>query len=294
MRVDLQTIETKDGVRLTGMVAWPKRRRSEVGVVWVHGLSSTFYANLLRTETLAKQVSALGLPLAVFNTRGHDIVHRMKRKKRSRRFAFGGAAFEIFRDSIHDIRAVIDFLYAKGYKRIVLVGHSTGANKALYYTHKGNDRRIKGVALLSPLSDIAGDFRGREKELHRLLRVAKQWIARGDGDQLLPETDFGYLISARRFVSMYTPGGAEDVFPYALKPGNWKELKGVRVPMLVALGEHDEWLDRAPMDLLSLFQQHAVHARSFHGILISETDHGFHGAEQECAHVISTWIQSEM
>ena len=45
------------------------------------------------------------------------------------------------------------FLIAKGYDEIVLIGHSTGANKACYYAAAENNSHVISVILSGPISD---------------------------------------------------------------------------------------------------------------------------------------------
>src|SRR5260370_1037962 len=112
-----------------------------------------------------------------FNTRGHDVV-----AGRGRRLA--GAAFERFGQSLADIRAMIAFARRRGYTRVVLAGHSTGANKVLYYTAR--DRRVAALALLGPISDIAGEVKriGGPALRRRVARAER--IARSDPVGLVP------------------------------------------------------------------------------------------------------------
>ena len=45
--------------------------------------------------------------------------------------------------------------------------------------------------------------------------------------------------SARRYVSLYKPGQAEDVFPYYRPGARWPALRSVRVPVAVIIGGRD-------------------------------------------------------
>ena len=127
-----------------------------------------------------------------FNTRGHDVVAGRGR-------TLAGAAFERFRDCVPDLRAVIAFARRRGYRRIVLAGHSTGANKVLYYAAKTADRRVTGLILLGPISDIAGEAKriGRRELGRRVARASR--LAARDRRALVPSA-WGFW-SARRYLS---------------------------------------------------------------------------------------------
>ena len=131
-------------------------------------------------------------------------------------------------------------------RRIVLAGHSTGANKVLYYAAKTADRRVTGLILLGPISDIAGEAK----------RIGRRELGapRGAGISGLaarrpPSARAGAwgFWSARRYISLYRPGEAEDVFP--LRPP--RALAGPRSGRSARrwrcmVGGRDEFLDRSP------------------------------------------------
>src|SRR5262249_45577654 len=149
-----------------------------------------------------------------------------------------GAAFERFGDSVEDIRTAIALARRAGYGRVILAGHSTGANKVLHYAARTSDRRVVGIALLGPVSDVAAEMKrvGR-RELRRRVAVAER-LARRDGDALVPR-EFGFW-SARRYLSLYRPGGTEDVFPYYRPGARWSALGRVRLPIAAIVGGRDE------------------------------------------------------
>src|SRR5262249_7524604 len=103
-----------------------------------------------------------------------------------------GAAFERFTDCVEDIRTAI---------------------------------ALAGLMLLGPVADVAAETKqlGR-RELARRVAVAAR-IARRDPDALVPRA-FG-VWSARRYLSLYRPGGVEDVFPYYRPGARWTALRRV-------------------------------------------------------------------
>jgi pimeloyl-ACP methyl ester carboxylesterase len=184
---------------------------------------------------------------------------------------------------------MIGLAVASGYRRVILAGHSTGANKALHYAARVRDRRVAGLILLGPISDVAGERKriGR-RELARRVRVAKR-IARRDPSALVPRA-FGFY-SARRFISLYRPGGAEDVFPYYRPEARWAALRRVRVPVAAIIGSRDEFLDRGAGEVIAAFERHATRADSFAGIIVPRARHGFRGHEDALARAIVGWIR---
>jgi len=185
---------------------------------------------------------------------------------------------------------VIAFARQCGYRRIVLAGHSTGANKVLYYAARARDRRVVGLVLLGPVSDVAAEAKrlGR-RELRRRVATAER-IARRDPQGLVPRA-WGYW-SARRYISLYRPGEDEDVFPYYRPGARWTALRSVRLPVAAIVGSRDEFLDRPARELIDAFRLNATRARSFSGTVVPGARHNFQNREQALAELVVRWIRT--
>jgi pimeloyl-ACP methyl ester carboxylesterase len=278
--VSLVRLRTRDGVWLDGGAVEPSRGRG--ALVWVHGLGSAFSSGQPLVRELSARLRRAGLAYFKFDTRGHDVVAGRPPK-------LAGAAFERFEDSRHDLRAMIGFAAARGYRRVVLAGHSTGANKVLYYAARTRDRRVAGIALLGPVSDVAAEARrvGAAELRRRIAHAAR--LARRDPGALVPRA-WGFW-SARRYLSLYRPGATEDVFPYYRPGARWSALRAARPPVAVILGARDEYLDRPAREVVAAFQRHAVAARSFTGVVVPRAGHGFRGHEAELARLLVRWTR---
>jgi pimeloyl-ACP methyl ester carboxylesterase len=282
VEISLVRLRTRDGVWLDGVMAEPRRRG--VALVWVHGLGSVFSSGQPLIRELSSRLTAAGVGYFKFNNRGHDVV-----AGRGRQLA--GAAFERFGQSVTDIRTVIAFAAARGYRKIVLAGHSTGANKVLYYVARARDRRVSGLILLGPVSDVAAAAKQiGARELRRRVAVAERLLRR-DPLALVPRA-WG-VWGARRYISLYRPGETEDVFPYYRPGARWTALRSVRQPLAAIIGSRDEYLDRRPEELIDAFRRNAVRARSFTGVVVRGARHGFERHERALADVVVRWIRSD-
>src|SRR5438874_5095553 len=135
--VALVSARTRDGVLLNGVMAEPARGR-RAALVWVHGLGSSFAGGQPLIGALSRRLNAAGVAYLKLDTRGHHVVARAGRR-------LAGAAFERFGESVRDVRAMIDLARRAGYRRVILAGHSTGANKVLHYMARVRDRRVAGL-----------------------------------------------------------------------------------------------------------------------------------------------------
>ena len=280
VEVSLVRLRTRDGVWLDGVMAEPRRRRA--ALIWVHGLGSVFSSGQVLIQELASRLTAAGVGYFKFNNRGHDVVA-------GRGKHLVGAAFERFGQSVADIRAMVTFAAARGYGKVILAGHSTGANKVLHYAARARDRRVIALILLGPVSDIAVAAKQvGARELRRRVAAAERLVRR-DRQALVPRA-WGFW-SARRYISLYRPGEDEDVFPYYRPGARWSALRSARLPVAAIIGSRDEYLDCRPQEVIDAFRRNAVRARPFTGVVLRGARHGFQKRERELADVIVRWVQ---
>lgn len=285
IRVLLTRVKTQDGVTLDGIYVPPKRK-SKIALIWVHGLGSRFSSGQKTIKELSSALSRAGIGYFKFNNRGHDEVNRDGRGKKK----LQGKAFEKFEDCVKDIRAVINFGRRIGFKKFILAGHSTGANKVLYYLSKTKDRSVSGLMMASGLSDISAFAKDiGMRELKRHVRIAER-LARKNPILLVPEA-FG-IFSRARYLSLFQPGRNEDTFPYHSPGGTWKALRNIRVPIAAILGARDEYLDRPAKELIRILQENAMNTKKFSGVIIKGANHGFHKKERELSRAIIDWIKT--
>jgi len=131
MHVELVRTVTPDGLRLDGALT-PTRSVSEgsqpSAAILLHGVASNFYTSSTFEPLIAK-LQELGLAVLSVNTRGHDTVYSASVGNVRRRF---GAAYELVDDCRCYVAAGIEFLKGHGHHRVLLIGHSLGAVKAVY------------------------------------------------------------------------------------------------------------------------------------------------------------------
>ena len=145
----LARLRTRDDVHLDGVFAEPTRR-SETALVWVHGLGSVFSSG----QPLIRELSAR------LTRRGHRLFQVQYPWPRRRR----APGADPGRRRVRAVSRLCArsprrdcFCPPRELPRIVLAGHSTGANKVLYHAAKTEDRRVTGLILLGPIPHLAGE-----------------------------------------------------------------------------------------------------------------------------------------
>jgi pimeloyl-ACP methyl ester carboxylesterase len=192
-------VQSKDDVADAGaLFTPPKDIAKPIAVIWIHGATVNFYSPTCLT--ISRGLTKRGYTVITGNTRMHDLgnVEAWPGGKRIR----GGTYWGIPSEQVRDIAAWIDFAEGLGFKQVVLVGHSAGANGVRLYQAQTQDTRVAGVVLAS--GDVRPDTRVPPPEW---ISKAKQLIADGRTEELVQ----GPFLSAATFMDIVnTPAEFKD------------------------------------------------------------------------------------
>jgi len=224
------------------------------------------------------------------NTRGHGLISSMYRIRwgKSKRLVIG-TALERFEDCIKDLRGVASMLHSKGYRKIILQGHSTGCQKATYYMFKTKDRRIAAVVLLAP----ADDYNTTKKELKnnwaKAVGLAKKMAARKKSDELMPKNLVdNEITSAQRFLSRNDLSRVEArIFNY--ESGNFREFGSMTLPVIAIFGNKEQYRTK-PVKIYLEQLEEATRSKKFASVEIEGANHDFKHHEAETAKAIVGWL----
>ncbi len=287
----LAEITTKDKLVHQGIYFAPLKK-SKKALLWVHGLTDNFYGDMGMLETLVDTLGKDGWGIASFNTRGHDIITNVKKldpqNPKGHTGLVIGSAYENFIECVYDIDAGIRFLINQGFTEIVIAGVSTGANKVCYYAGTQKNPRVAGVLLVSPLSDVPIEKKGKNYRAN--LKRVKQLLAQGKEDMLIE----GYAelpLTPKRYLSLYEPGGVEDVFDYYAKQPKLKVFSNIKKPLCIILAGSDEYTDRPVADILAVYKKYQ-RSTNFHSAIIPSAFHSFGEKEKETIQAILDWLKS--
>lgn len=288
----LAEITTKDHLVHQGIFFKPSRL-SKKAILWVHGLTGRFYGDVALLNQFAEACGKQGLGFASFNTRGHDMISGIrkidKRKKTGYDHLTLGAGYERFEDSIFDVEAGISFLANHGYSQIIVVGHSTGANKVCYYAATRRDPRVFGIVLAGPMSDRHSQNTNR-KAYKKNLSLMKKLVREKKGNNLLVGYHF-FPMTPARWLSLLAEGSSEDIFNYGDITGTLKMFQKIRTHLFVVLSENDETADRPIAVIKRVFDAH-VGASSYRSIVIPAATHSYSGKEKEFVKEVVSWVAS--
>ena len=281
-------IVTSKSVLLHGL--WFGSKRARRVVIVVHGLGSSLWKNLF--FSLAKGLARGRTAVLIFNNRGHDRMSGLYRAGRSRsKRKWAGGASEVFTDCVDDIEGVIRFARKQGAKRVFLVGHSTGCQKSVYWAYKKKGRGVRGIVLLAPLSDYSVALRDdKNGRLARATKYARALVRQGKKHELLPQSIWPAIDDAHRFLSLYTPDSAEEMFTYAQPKKVPRIFRSVKLPTLTVFAGADEFGDRPAKDIAKWFTENN-RSREFRTLIIPKVRHSFRGGERTVAREIRRFMQ---
>jgi pimeloyl-ACP methyl ester carboxylesterase len=289
MLFELAEVETGDGVFLQGLISVPKEKK--LAVIYVHGLGGDFYGSPRKVRAIAEECLRKGFGFFTFNNRGSGTIGGVKRADRKNPKGYGyvksGRCYERFEECILDIGAFVKEAKRRGYRKIVLVGHSTGANKVVYYLSRKPDRSVIRAVLTGPVSDVPSQEMQSGKKYKKLVSLARKMVSGRKGDELMPRKAPGWPISAQRFLSLSVPGSAEDIFQYHMKNPKYRAIRKIRIPVLAVLGGEDEWATMKPGFILESYRQANQMIES---AIIEDALHSFNGREELLAKVVCGWL----
>jgi pimeloyl-ACP methyl ester carboxylesterase len=281
---ELVRLTTKDDLELHGLLFEPSGKAKGV-LIHVHGLIGNFYENKF-IDHIAKEATSKGFAFLTFNNRGAGIVNDfIKRRKTKIDYIRAGGSLEEFTECVLDIKAAVDFVDKRGYKTVILQGHSLGCQKITFYKHKTKDKRVKGLSLLAPVDDVAFVKGWLKSKYSKSLEVVRKMIKERRGSDPVPKWMAFYpLLNAKVFSNVADPKSPSgNLFDYS---GNLAEIKSIGCRKLAVFGSKDEY-QAAPDEKLNILKETV---KDCDVKLIKNSGHGFVGFEEELSKLIGKWL----
>jgi pimeloyl-ACP methyl ester carboxylesterase len=274
---ELVYIESEDGIALEGVVIRPTAESPRpLAVLWVHGLTGRFYGT--SAVRIGRSLAGQGFTLVTGNNRGHHFGSVLR--DRNNEPILGGGGWERFEESPRDVGAWVAFTERLGFSRLVLLGHSLGSLKVVYYQANRQDPRVVGLIAASPPVRA-----GRTRP--DLLAQARKMVAEGRGRDLLPWDSMpagAGTTSAQTYLSRVEVGvdqfGVDDPDPPVSK---------IRCPILALYGTDEAWVGGVAD--LEMIRRNATSAAHVETRMIDGADHVYTGHEDEVGAVVGEWLR---
>ncbi len=273
---------TADGLKLP-MVHFESNKK-DICVICIHGMCGTIIDNYFAT-VWGKLLSEKNIGFIYEHNRGHSIENDIVMKDGS--FKRCGCMYEIFEDSIYDIDLAIETAKNKGYKRLILLGHSYGCNKVIYYYYKKHPN-ILGMILASAPDMVGSHLLAQSNEYKELLKEAKENIDNGEPTKLLHKIIEDYMyMSSQTYYNWFNKNSNLNNLPVISNPEHWNQFETINVPILTFSGskEEDYYLH------LDLLKNKALNCNDFEYKIIETTGHTYKNKETEIGNLIYNWIK---
>lgn len=283
MQGELVSATTSDKVRLDGLfcepIPGPKQLNCDA-VLLVHGLGGNFYQSRL-LKHFARSATQRSMTALLVNTRGHDYLNSTTRMGRS---ATLGAAVEVIDECRFDFEAWIEFLVERGHERVVLLGHSLGAIKALYSQAHQPHNSVCGIAAFSATKlsyDSLLGSTGGDRFSHWLAE-ARRHVADGNGDQFM-HVDFPFptWMSATAYLAKYGDGDRYNWMSFADR---------IQKPVLAAFGARE--LEENPAFAAMKNDIANLKIRNFTVTVVPNADHFYSACFDQAVSAFEQWCES--
>ena len=270
--LELVNIDTEDR-SLYGFMWSPANIDSDVAVLLMHGLTSSPTSSLFlkMAPVLAQEVNVLAME--------------------SHRSGWSGHETALLDDELQDFDGWIDYLIARGIKRVVLAGASMGSLSAARYQSIRQHPNVVGIAHLMPTADCPEWFRAAAGEPYdEAVAAAEAAVADGDGETYLVDVDirqpppslsrgrFRWTQRAASWLSWWGP----DADSYTIE-----HIAAADVPLLLLSGTTDNYNDA---ERFAELKGAAANAPSVDEIWYEDVDHGLAGVELKVAGDLLEWL----
>lgn len=280
-------VKTKDGYSLHGLFFEPKTKNKSI-VIHIHGSAGNFYFNDFYPH-LAKLANNLNIAFLTTNNRGSEVYNIETGTK------YTGAAIEIFEECLLDIDAWIELAIAKGYKNIILEGHSFGTNKIQYYALNGKYRsKINALILLGFTDSYGGQIdylKSVNKRNQHVLKEAEELVTQGKPHQLLSDLkiNWGELPqSAQSYISFMSENSKlSNVLPLG-QDKVFTNFRKINIPILGVVGDTDECTVIPPKEAVGKLNKENENARCY---MIENCNHSYNGKEEELTKIIKVFLK---
>ncbi|KAJ3043834.1 hypothetical protein HK097_001654 [Rhizophlyctis rosea] len=209
-----------------------------------------------------------------------------------------GFGYSSLDDDVKEIGILVEYLKRERGKsgKIVLMGHSTGAQITLHFLRTSPlSSQVSAGILQAPVSDREYMVWKGPESVNKWLPIAEKFITEGKGDEFLPREAYSTPITSARYASLTSTNltlTLDDYFSSDLPTDHIKALFSPAQPLLILLSGSDEYVPPHvdPTKLLQKWMSiRAEMRRVTFGVVINGADHTCSGREE--GEVICGWVE---
>ena len=264
--------KTTDNERLHGALLAPDNDKSDLALIFVHGVAMNFYLPPL--FIFGQELATRGHHSFVINTRGHDWISRAGNLTK-----FGGSAYDTLEDCVADLDGAIEFLKHRHYRRFVLIGHSLGAIKSIIYQGTQQRAEVLSIVSCSAPKQFYSERIARQPKFKELIDRAEAMVAAGDGEELM-SINVGAtpgIFTARTHLNKYGKDDRNDCRPHA---------KNIGCPLLaIAGGSEPPFFHEYAQEIVAAAGHNSTYKR------VDGASHFYNRHTAQIVEIIHAWLR---
>lgn len=266
-------IGTNDKLQFDGI--YSKGSKEKPAVLYIHGMFENFqtpnFVKILEEKLYENDFAFLST-----NNRGAE----------------EGSKYELLEEAHFDITAGIKFLLDKGYKQIILIGHSAGTIKAVRYLFEGEFKdKVAKLVLVVPVDALGGRIAYGRTNIGEFLIKAEEKVTAGKGKELITSEFDHDMLSYQTFISWYNRNELGRMFEFCDKKYDFPLLKKINLPTKIIVGTKDKYFyptdPKHAEDAMKIILENISNSE---GKFIPNANHNFDGYENELITEVMNFI----
>jgi pimeloyl-ACP methyl ester carboxylesterase len=288
---DLPRVETKDKLLLRGLYVGGDKNKPVV--IHIHGFQGDFFTQEF-VKRVAQELHKEDFGFVSIQNRGTGVASEIYANTKAG-WVLGGADFELLEEAYLDIDAWIKFILGKGYKEIILQGHSLGTMKVARYLLEGNySDRVKKLILLAPFDIMHLLDDATKGKWPEYLKIAENKVKEGKGTEMIPQNFLDVRMSYQTYISHHKQNDFEKMFAVHDKTYKFPLLNKIKISVKIIVGTEDPYFNPAnpkkPQEALDLLLKNIQNSE---GKLINGARHGYEGFEDIVAEEVLEFVKNK-
>ena len=293
MKIEKVYFNSIDNLNLIGLLHTPKKK-TETVLISVHGITSNCLKR--RDDVLAQKCTDLGIAYFCFNNRGHEIICNYGRIEDNDMHFYGSGAENIY-DSYFDIKGAMLEMQKRGYKNIILQGHSMGCTKVVYtYNEFLNNNEttmldaITGIVLLSMVDIPTALKQVLGKDYKKIISYFELLKKRGKGDKLVVLDASTPPVRPNTILQYAEDNKKIDFAKFGDNRTTFRELNNIKVPLFMRWGNINELIFQGADELTQKLNE-KIKNENKDISYIAGANHNYTGKEEELGDQIVEFIK---
>ena len=293
MKIEKVYFNSIDNLNLIGLLHTPKKK-TETVLISVHGITSNCLKR--RDDVLAQKCTELGIAYFCFNNRGHEIICNYGRIEDNDMHFYGSGAENIY-DSYFDIKGAMLEMQKRGYKDIILQGHSMGCTKVVYtYNEFLNNNEttmldaITGIVLLSMVDIPTALKQVLGKDYKKIISYFELLKKRGKGDKLVVLDASTPPVRSNTILQYAEDNKKIDFAKFGDNRTTFRELNNIKVPLFMRWGNINELIFQGADELTQKLNE-KIKNENKDISYIAGANHNYTGKEEELGDQIVEFIK---